>query len=39
MTREAATPFDPYRLDESTGVMTPPVPVAHRDDQYDTPRP
>jgi 2-polyprenyl-3-methyl-5-hydroxy-6-metoxy-1,4-benzoquinol methylase len=36
MNREPQDLFDPYRLDGSTGVMTPPVPVAHRDDDYDT---
>jgi len=30
------TPIDPYRLDDLTGVMVPPAPIAHRDDRYDT---
>ena len=28
--------YDPYRLDESTGVMIPPEPVEHREDEYGT---
>lgn len=27
--------WDPYRLDESTGIRTPPNPVRHRDLEYD----